>query len=117
MLIVSLLIEYPEILVQADKPTLDKSETAVLNCTAIGGYPSFHSVSWMKNGRQIAQREGSVLIISTDTVQPTPYGEYTCLVNNSLVTVEKTLVMREEGKYFVSSFMFRVKLRMNHASN
>ena len=84
---------------QADKLILESNETALLNCTAIGGYPPFHTVSWLKNGRIIAQKEGSVLIIGTDTVRPTPYGEYSCLVNNSVSTVEKVLAVKERGNH------------------
>lgn len=89
---------------QADKPTIDINETAILNCTASGGYPPIHTVSWIKNGRLLEKSEGSTVLISTDGVYPTQYGEYTCQVNNSVITVEKTLVITAQGNHQASLF-------------
>ena len=75
------------------------NESVNISCTASDGYPPVSSISMTKNGELVMTTESDVLHFSTDTVMGTPFGEYICIVNNSVITVEKTVLLKEKGIY------------------
>ena len=78
------------------------NDSVNISCTASDGYPPGFSISMTKNGELLAATESDVLYVNTDTVVGTPFGEYICVVNNSVITVEKAILLKEKGNYFRS---------------
>ena len=79
------------------------NESVNISCTASGGYPPVSSISMTKNGELVMTTESSVLHVNTDTVMGTPFGEYICVVNNSVITVVKAVLLKEKGIYSINS--------------
>ena len=56
-----------------------------------------------KNGELVAAAESNVLQVNTDTLMGTPFGEYICIVNNSVIAVEKAVTVKEKRKWVTLS--------------
>ena len=85
--------------VQSSTPALWNNENATLNCTANGGYPPTSSISWIKNGRVISTTSTDQLVISVAANGTHTFGQYVCLVNNSVTTMKISILMKQKGKY------------------
>ena len=93
-------IEPAAVLIQSSRPALWDNETTTLNCTADGGYPPIRSISWVKNGRVISTTSDEELVITVAANDITPFGQYKCVVNNSVTTMETSFLMKQKGDYF-----------------
>ena len=90
--------------IQSTRLALQDNENTTLSCTADGGYPSISSISWVKNGRVISttsDKELMITVAANDT-SCSPFGRYKCLVNNSVTTMETSILMKQKGDHFGS---------------
>ena len=83
----------------ASKDAFTMNENVTITCTARDGYPPVSSIFMTKNGELVMTAESDVLHVNTDTVVGTPFGEYICVAYNSVITVEKTVLLKEKGIY------------------
>ena len=86
------------VLIQSSRPALWDNESTVLNCTAGGGYPPTSSISWIKNGQLISTTCDQELVITVAANDTSPFGQYKCLVNNSVTTMETSFLMKQKGE-------------------
>ena len=87
------------VLIQSNKSALQDDEYTTLNCTAYGGYPPTSSISFIKNGRIISTTSDEQLMISVSANDTHAFGRYVCLVNNSVTTMETSILMKQKGDY------------------
>ena len=85
------------LLIQSSRSALQDSENATLNCTAHDGYPPPSSISWVKNGRVISTTSDDQLVITVAANDTHAFGQYKCVVNNSVTTMETTFLMKQKG--------------------
>ena len=91
-------IEPAAVLIQSSRPALWDNETTTLNCTADGGYPPIRSISWVKNGRVIISTTSDEELVITVAANDThTFGRYVCVVNNSVTTMETSILMKQKG--------------------
>ena len=87
------------VLIQSSRRALWDNESTILNCTADGGYPPTGSISWIKNGRVISTTSDEELVITVAANDTDTFGQYVCLTNNSVTTMETSILMKQKGKY------------------
>jgi len=63
---------------------------------AYGSYPPTSNISWVKNGRIISTTSRKQLTINV-TSDCHSFGQYVCLVNNSVVNQQQSLLMKQKG--------------------
>ena len=95
-------IEPAAVLIQSSRPALWDDEYTTLNCTAHDGYPPTSSISWVKNGRVISTTSDEELVISVAANDTSPFGRYKCVVNNSVTTMETSILMKQKGDNYCS---------------
>ena len=68
-------------------------------CSVSGGYPLYYNITLMKNGLSIANTIGlSQLFYNTVRDQTgSKYGVYKCVVNNTVIEIESSVYLKEEG--------------------
>ena len=68
-------------------------------CSVSDGYPLYYNITLMKNGLSIANTIGSSqLVYNTEEVQTgSKYGVYKCVVNNTVIEIESSVHLKEEG--------------------
>jgi hypothetical protein len=77
--------------------TMDKGAT--LTCQASIEFPPFSMLSFIKNGRTLpssSTNPGSIQI-DTKSVDINQFGLYTCQLNASGVTFQKSYILKEQG--------------------
>ena len=89
---------------QASRPALWGNENSTLICTADGGYPPTSNISWVKNGSVISTATTNQLTITVAASDNNPFGQYVCLVNNTVTTTETLFLMKEKGDDNNSAF-------------
>ena len=89
--------------IQSNTPALWNNENTTLNCTADGGYPPTSSISWVKNGRVISttSEDQLTITVAADDTNCSPFGQYVCLVNNSVTTMETSFLMKQKGDSYL----------------
>ena len=91
--------EPPVVVFEADKEVIAADDIATLTCSAHGGYPPIRTISIVKDGHIIAvSSTGGSLMVSTETVLGAAHGLYSCNVNNSVLTEQHTVLLKEKGK-------------------
>ena len=90
--------ESPEIQLTSDMLVFDSTQEATLQCTAVGGYPPIHNISLIKNGQVILNKVSDEVIFTTSGGLPrNVYGLYDCIVNNTVGTSSKTILLQHKG--------------------
>ena len=92
-------IEPATVSIQSSRPALHNNEYTTLNCTADGGYPPTSSISWVKNGRVISTINKDQLMITVAATDTHAFGQYVCLVNNSVTAIKTSFLMKQKGDY------------------
>lgn len=82
---------------EAKRPALWYNENTTIRCTADGGYPVSNNISLVKNGRIISTTNDSQLTVSIAGSEAHSFGQYMCLVNNSLTTTESSILVKQKG--------------------
>ena len=90
--------EPASVFIQASKSTLSDSENTTLSCTTDGGFPPTSNISWIKNGRIISRTSCNQLTINVTANDVHPFGQYVCMVNNSVTTLQYDLLLKERGR-------------------
>ena len=90
-------IEPATVSIQSSRPALWDNEYTTLDCTADGGYPPTSSISWVKNGRVISTTNKNQLMITVAATDTGPFGQYVCLVNNSVTAIKTSFLMKQKG--------------------
>ena len=54
------------------------------------------NISWIKNGRVISTTIDEELVISVAPNDTSPFGQYVCLVNNSVTTMETSILINRK---------------------
>ena len=90
--------EPASVFIQASKSTLSDSENTTLSCTADGGFPPASNISWVKNGRIIFRTSSNQLTINVTANDVNPFGQYVCMVNTSVTTLQYDLLLKERGR-------------------
>ena len=90
--------------IQSTRSALQDNGTITLNCTADGGYPPPSSISFIKNGRLISTTSNDQLVISVAANDTHTFGRYKCVVNNSVTTMETSLLIKQKGDKVVDSY-------------
>ena len=85
------------VLIQSSRSALQDNENTTLNCTADGGYPPTSSISFIKNGRVISTSNTDQLVITVAANDTHAFGQYKCVVNNSVTTMETFFLMKQKG--------------------
>ena len=83
--------------IQSTRPALLDNESTTLNCSADGGYPPTSSISFVKNGRVISTSSDEELVINIAANDTSPFGQYMCLVNNSVTTMTTSVLLKQKG--------------------
>ncbi len=90
-------IEPPSVQFEADKSAISLSESVSIVCEASGGYPFVSSITIEKGGRTVASAASGSAEVNTEELSEGPFGEFRCVVDNSVVVVERTLQIQERG--------------------
>ena len=98
----------PEVQAGASNLTITSLQSSILTCTAQGGYPPLHHTSWVKGGVTVAMGTDTVTFNTSQV--PQPYGEYTCVVNNTVVSIEEVVFIKEKGWLFCFLVNFKVHI-------
>ena len=82
-----------------DKTSFNSISNAELVCSASDGYPLYYNITLMKNGLSIDNTTGlSQLVYNTEEDQTgSKYGVYKCVVNNTVIEIESSVHLNEEG--------------------
>ena len=91
------LTEPATISLQSSKLAIRRNENTTLSCRADDGFPTISKISWVKNGRIISTTSDNQLTINVLATDSDPFGRYVCLVNNSAVTQQLSLLMKQKG--------------------
>ena len=86
--------------IQSSTPALQYNESTTLNCTADSGYPPTRSISFIQNGRVISTTSDKELVITVAAIDTHVFGQYKCVVNNSVTTMETSFLMKQKGGKF-----------------
>ena len=70
---------------------------------ADGGYPPTSNISWVKNNRIISTTSAEQLTINV-TAGLLSFGRYVCLVNNSAVIQQKSLLIKQKGANYSCTY-------------
>ena len=92
-----ILTEPPAVSIQSSRPALQDNENTTLNCTADGGYPPTSSISFIKNARVVSTSNTDQLVMTVAANDIHAFGQYKCVVNNSVTITEETLLMKQKG--------------------
>ena len=92
------------VLIQSSRSALQDNGTTTLNCTANGGYPPTSSISFIKNGRVISTTSNDQLVINVAANDTHVFGRYKCVVNNSVATMETSLLIKQKGDKVVDCY-------------
>ena len=82
---------------EADKVTITHMDDATLVCSASGGYPPVSTLS-VRKGDTAVTTTMQTLSLPLSTFVNNPFGQFSCLVNNSNVVMEKFILIKERGK-------------------
>ena len=82
-----------------DKTSFNSTSNAELVCSVSGGYPLYYNITLMKNGLSIANTIGSSQLVYNTVRDQTgsKYGVYKCVVNNTVIEIESSVYLKEEG--------------------
>ena len=89
--------EPPSTNVTAELLALEGRESTILTCSAHGGRPDTHNLTWTKDGVVLARERGTTLNYNTLYSFPNPFGRYTCTVESLYGTEEKSVLIQEKG--------------------
>ena len=89
--------EPPSTSVTAEQPALEGRESTILTCSAHGGCPDTHNLTWTKDGVVLARGRGTTLNYSTLSSFSNPFGRYVCTVESLYSSEEKSLLIQEKG--------------------
>ena len=86
---------------RTDKTSFNSASNAELVCSVSGGYPLYYNITLMKNGLSIANTIGSSqLVYNTEEDQTgSKYGDYKCVVDNTVIVVTTDTVTLTEDMY------------------
>jgi hypothetical protein len=81
-----------------NKKATTRDKGATLTCRASIEFPPFSMISFIKNGRTLSSstNPGSIQI-DTKSVDMNQFGLYTCQLNASGVTFQKSYILKEQG--------------------
>ena len=82
-----------------DKISFNSTSNAELVCSVSGGYPLYYNITLMKNGLSIDNIIGSSQLVYNTKEDQTgsKYGVYKCIVNNTVIEIESSVYLKEEG--------------------
>ena len=92
-------ISPPSLLRSPERTTVNKSQTAILKCTAVGNPPP--KVTWSKVnsslpvGRHVVESSGALIL---QDVRPGDEGQYTCKAENLLGSINATAKLTVQCK-------------------
>ena len=95
-------ISAPSLLQQPVETTVNKSQTAILKCTAVGNPPP--KVTWSKVnsslpvGRHVVESSGALIL---QDVRPGDEGQYTCKAENLLGNINATAKLTVQCKFLL----------------
>ena len=95
-------ISAPSLLQPPVETTVNKSQTAILKCTAVGNPPP--KVTWSKVnsslpvGRHVVESSGALIL---QDVQPGDEGQYTCKAENLLGNINATAKLTVQCKFLL----------------
>ena len=89
--------EPPSTSATAEQPALEGRESTILTCSAHGGRPDTHNLTWTKDGVVLARGHGTTLNYSTLYSFPNPFGRYVCTVESLYSSEEKSVLIKEKG--------------------
>ena len=90
--------EPPSTNVTAELLALEGRESTILTCSAHGGRPDTHNLTWTKDGVVLARGHGTTLNYNTLYSFPNPFGRYTCTVESLHSSEEKSVLIQEKGR-------------------
>ena len=96
------------VLIQSSRSAIQDNESTTLNCTAIDGYPPTSNISFIKNGRVISITSDDHLMITVAANDTNAFGQYECVVNNSVTTMKTPFLMKQKGDEVVDILHFIV---------
>ena len=96
-------VETPSTEFTVESSSLPATHTTTLTCTATGGYPPVDSITLYKNNELIMRTSSGALQYNTTT--SSQYGRYECTVDSNIHSVQKTLLLQEEG-YMVTMYWY-----------
>jgi len=79
-------------------PALEVQDLTTLTCSAVGGRPDSHNITWTKDGTVVASVHGNTLNYSTRYSFPSPFGTYICTVESLYSREEKSVLIQEKGR-------------------
>ena len=84
---------------RTDKTSFNSTSNAELVCSVSGGYPLYYNITLIKNGLSIANTIGSSQLVYNTVRDQTgsQYGMYKCVVNNTVIEIESSVHIKEEG--------------------
>ena len=89
--------EPPSTSVTAEQPALEGRESTILTCSAHGGRPNTHNLTWTKDGVVLVRGRGTTLNYNTLYSFPNPFGRYVCSVESFYSSEEKSVLIQEKG--------------------
>ena len=89
--------EPPSTSATAEQPALEGRESTILTCSAHGGRPDTHNLTWTKDGVVLARGRGTTLNYNTLYSFPNPFGRYVCTVESLYSSEEKSVLIQEKG--------------------
>ena len=96
MTCLSILTLHPELpLVEFE--AVSRTDGTFLTCTASGGYPPITSITIEKGGENVASTESESIVVNTADVGGGVFGDFKCLVDNSVIVVEEILEPQTGG--------------------
>ena len=81
----------------SNKKVVTRNDGATLTCQASIEFPPFSTLSFIKHGQIVSTSDNGSLQIDTKSVDSSPFGLYTCQLNASSVTFQKSYLLKEHG--------------------
>ena len=76
------LTEPPSTTATVKNPALEVQDSTTLTCSAVGGCPDGHNITWTKDGIAVASVHWNTLNYSTQYSSPSPFGTHICTVES-----------------------------------
>ena len=89
--------EPPSTSVTAEQPALEGRESTILTCSAHGGRPDTHNLTWTKDDVVLVRGRGTTLNYNALYSFPNPFGRYVCSVESLYSSEEKSVLIKEKG--------------------
>ena len=114
--------ETPYTELKAVSSSLPAGHTTTVTCTGRGGYPPVNSISLYKNNELLMSSSSGVLQYNTNNrTTTTQYGIYKCVIDYRINTIQRQLLLKEQGiitikqLYSVNFYTLNFKSTTDHS--